>query len=272
MIEESKELQTIFLIGAMKCGTTTLTAYLKQHPEICFAVEKEPDYFAQRFAKLKYQDKSFLELFNLNQQHRFVVDASTSYTKFPVEKGVPKRIFEYGLKPKFIYIVRDPFERIESHYNFMQSDLSWNSTLTSEHLINVSNYYLQITQYLKYFPKEDFLIVDFNDLKTNHEKVLNTIFKFINAKEIKIDSQEVKMNITKLVNRDEIKLKNKFRHLSAFLPDPLRSTIKKKLSSFFNKEKRQLTKKEKRILRDALSSDMKKFSQVFNFDVSKWGF
>src|SRR5690554_1075006 len=98
---QTKQIQPIFLIGAMKSGTTTLSEYLKIHPEICFPPEKEPDYFAQRFAKLKYQDKSFLELFNLNQQHRFVVDASTSYTKFPVEKGVPKRIFEYGLKPKF---------------------------------------------------------------------------------------------------------------------------------------------------------------------------
>ena len=36
-----------FIVGAPRCGTTTLASFLKQHPEVCFSAVKEPHYFAQ---------------------------------------------------------------------------------------------------------------------------------------------------------------------------------------------------------------------------------
>ena len=35
------------LIGAMKCGTSTLAQILKNHPEIGFCREKEPQFFSK---------------------------------------------------------------------------------------------------------------------------------------------------------------------------------------------------------------------------------
>ncbi len=34
------------IIGAMKCGTTSLFSYLAQHPEISACQPKEPDFFS----------------------------------------------------------------------------------------------------------------------------------------------------------------------------------------------------------------------------------
>ncbi|MEE9518630.1 MAG: sulfotransferase, partial [bacterium] len=34
-----------FIVGAPKCGTTSMTEYLKQHPDIFIPEEKEPHYF-----------------------------------------------------------------------------------------------------------------------------------------------------------------------------------------------------------------------------------
>ena len=36
-----------FIVGAPRCGTTTLASFLRQHPAICFSAVKEPHYFAQ---------------------------------------------------------------------------------------------------------------------------------------------------------------------------------------------------------------------------------
>jgi hypothetical protein len=36
-----------FVVGAPRCGTTTLAGFLKQHPDVCFSAVKEPHYFTQ---------------------------------------------------------------------------------------------------------------------------------------------------------------------------------------------------------------------------------
>ncbi|WP_040414858.1 sulfotransferase [Desulfococcus multivorans] len=35
-----------FIIGAPRCGTTSLSRYLSKHPDICFSRPKEPHYFS----------------------------------------------------------------------------------------------------------------------------------------------------------------------------------------------------------------------------------
>ena len=40
-------LPTFVVIGAMKCGTTSLYRYLQQHPEICMSRTKEPNFFVR---------------------------------------------------------------------------------------------------------------------------------------------------------------------------------------------------------------------------------
>ncbi len=39
-----------FIVGAPKCGTTALAAYLKEHPQVFFSDPKEPHYFNDDFA------------------------------------------------------------------------------------------------------------------------------------------------------------------------------------------------------------------------------
>ena len=43
----SAETRFAFIVGAPRCGTTTLASYLRQHPDVCFSSVKEPMFFAQ---------------------------------------------------------------------------------------------------------------------------------------------------------------------------------------------------------------------------------
>lgn len=263
----------IFVIGAMKAGTTTLSKYLLQSPEICFAHgKKEPEYFSKTMGREEYKTGEFWDLFNLNERHRFVCDASVGYSKYPSEKGVPKRIFEYGLKPKFIYIVRNPFDRIESHFNFMKKYHNWKLEITSIHLTDTSNYYKQINQYLNYFTKEDIMILDFDDLTYHPERVLNQISKFIGTySNIEIE-HALHSNKTKIVNRNEEVLKVKYYKYISFLPKSTIKQMSKFFSLFFRKKYTRLTHGQKQKIHKLLVSDMKKLKTEFGFPVEKWGF
>jgi hypothetical protein len=41
-------LPTSLIIGAMKCGTTSLYSYLSEHPEVLMSSVKEPNFFLER--------------------------------------------------------------------------------------------------------------------------------------------------------------------------------------------------------------------------------
>lgn len=267
-----QNVQPIFLIGAMKSGTSSIFKHLELHPEICFPPIKEPEFFSKKLGYPEYKVANYLSLFKLTDKHKFIFDGSTGYSKYPIEKGVPKRIFEYGMRPKFIYVIRNPFDRICSHYNFMRKDLKWNGKITSDHLINVSNYYLQLKQYEKYFSKSDFLIVDFEDLKKDYKTVLKSIYDFIGIEEYVFSENNIINNKTKAVNRKELKLKNRLGGKFNFLPKSVRLLIKKLIDKILKKEIRKLNKKEFEYIHARLRMDMQRFQQEYGFDVSKWGF
>ncbi len=65
------------IIGAMKCGTTSLYDYLQGHPEICSAITKEPEFFSEN-QDHGVQVKNYSDLFSFdNSIHKYTLEAST---------------------------------------------------------------------------------------------------------------------------------------------------------------------------------------------------
>lgn len=170
----------VLIIGAMKCGTSSLFRYLAPHPEICPSTHKEPEYFSENQSH-GVTCSNYNDLWDFDDSnHRYRLEASTGYTKYPGEKNVPKRIHDYGIQPKFIYIVRDPFDRIESRLNFMVHDLGMDGPIeVSDNIVFESNYFLQLERYLEFFPIERLLVIDFDELKTEPQVVLSRIYDFL---------------------------------------------------------------------------------------------
>jgi len=197
----------VMIIGAMKSGTTSLFSYLSVHPLICPAVIKEAEFFSEH-QDHKVRLNSYRELWKHydGAVHQYVLEASTGYTKYPMEPNVPEKIKNYGISPKFIYIMRNPFDRIISHFNFMRGGKKRERGIRDRHLIHVSNYYLQLERYKKYFPVEDMLLLDFDDLRDNPQDVLRTVYHFLHLPacfpeqyEIKNESLSVSPRSRKLV-------------------------------------------------------------------------
>jgi hypothetical protein len=122
---------SIFLIGAMKAGTSTIAALLGQQPGIFLSSVKEPNFFKSRQAKLPYAgpisnidqwanvswtEQDYNRLFAGATADQLVLDASTAYL---VNPEAPSMIREYCPTAKVIVCLRNPIERAYSAYNFM---------------------------------------------------------------------------------------------------------------------------------------------------------
>jgi hypothetical protein len=169
------------IIGAMKCGTSSLYHYLKTHPEIYMTAEKEPDFF---FVNWNLGVDWYEGLFNTEKSIRG--EASTNYTKFPQFADVPQKIFQVLPQAKLIYIMRDPIQRIISHYlhrriRGKEKKSFKEAVTTNPAYLNVSRYYLQIEQYLAYYPRASIKAVLFEDLVHKKREALQDIFHFLGA-------------------------------------------------------------------------------------------
>jgi len=114
MQEDKKgNLPNLIIIGAMKCATTSLHYYLNLHPQISMSEEKELDFFIH-----KNNWHKGIEWYKTNFTGNASVygESSPNYTKYPFFNGVPERMHAVVPDAKLIYVVRDPIERIISHY------------------------------------------------------------------------------------------------------------------------------------------------------------
>jgi hypothetical protein len=111
-------------------------------------------------------------------------EASPSYSKHPIIRGVPQRVASLIPNVRLIYLVRHPVERILSQYRH-QVIIGKELRPISEALLNnpdylaTSQYAHQIEQYLQYFPRESILVVKAEDLRTARVETMRTILDFI---------------------------------------------------------------------------------------------
>lgn len=260
------------IIGAMKSGTSSMFSYLSAHPHICPSVKKETGYFCDFFRKIPAAH--YADLWNFDaSSHRYAMEASTCYTKYPQEDQVPRKIHEYGLTPKFIYIIRNPFERVTSEFNYRLRKESIKSMVADPQLIHTSNYFMQLEQYRAFFPREDILIVDFEELKNNPATVLRQVYRHLDlAEEHFPDAYQVK-NQTRHENRLERQLRRSpLGSYTYRVPHPLRRAVRHILRKIQPLETRELTAAEREEITVALEDDMDRLGNAYGIDVRRWGF
>jgi len=110
-----------FVVGAPRCGTTSLCRYLARNPQICFSRPKEPHYFARLDhdpsadeLKRDYLGRNFS---HFAASHKVVGEGSVSYLYLP---GVIERINHFNPDARFIVLVRNPLAMLPSYHFRMQ--------------------------------------------------------------------------------------------------------------------------------------------------------
>jgi hypothetical protein len=177
----------LVIIGAMKCATTSLHYYLSLHPDIQMSQPKELRFFLseENYAKgLDWYASHFRKPALVHGE------ATPGYAYFPFFSGVAERMARTIPDAKLIYMVRDPIDRVISHYihdvaagfeaRSLQAALSnWEE---NPYLL-VSRYSFQLGQFLKRYPLRQIKVLCMEDLKTERVRTMRTAFNYLGVDE-----------------------------------------------------------------------------------------
>jgi len=285
----------LFLVGAMKAGTTSLSDMLARHRAVFFSPVKEPNFFTEHLPAAIYDPSPFFsidnyfkskfperlhiahlknrshydELFSLAEpQHIYLAEASTSYLHAP---EAALNIYNYNKDAKIIILTRDRLSRAFSHYN-MDLDLGREKRSFEEVMRqNISDYekgnlscwsYLGMSLYsdnIKRF-KELFgpnvLILDFGRL-LKEEPIKNSLFQFLNLKDenILIEHKNQSSNIANPTLLYYLKKSGLKPILSLFFSSRIRQMLFRKLATKTGKSKIELPDEVHRKLTDIFNAD-----------------
>jgi hypothetical protein len=202
----------VIIIGAMKSGTTTLYKYLAQHPQILGSRWKEPNFFGLK-RKWAKGAEAYLKLWPDFDPavHRYALEASTHYTKAPRVRNVSRRIRRFGRSFRYIYIVRNPLDRIESHlaHNIAKGRLPFEVDVAGElprRAVQVSSYAYQLDTFRAGLAEPEILILDFAEFCRTPLDVVDRCVRFLGLDPFVFSPVEP-ANVRKSVNRaDEFRM------------------------------------------------------------------
>jgi len=206
LLKSKYTLPHFLIIGAQKGGTSSLWHNLKKHPEIELSPNfrsKWPD-GSPNSKEIHFFDREFdrgvewyKKQFNNNQKVQGEVTPD-----YLVDNTYHERMFKTVPKAKLIIALRDPVTRVYSAYNHFQQEgymlnVDYSTALTFEEnyaldkknkyktgMIRYGFYIDQIENLLKYYPKEQILIIISEHLKKKPEENYNKVFDFLGVKKI----------------------------------------------------------------------------------------
>ncbi|OKH37067.1 sulfotransferase [[Phormidium ambiguum] IAM M-71] len=212
--KNSAECQPDFIIiGAQKCGTTSLYQYLIQHPQIVPASQKEVHFFDLNFAK---GVDWYRQQFQTVSEGLITGEASPYYIFHPL---VAQRIYELFPQVKLIALLRNPVERAISHYyhevRLGFEKLSLEDAIAQESarlkgetakMLADANYYSynhqhytylsrgiyaeQLKHWMQFFPKEQLLVLPSEELYNQPNMILNQVLEFLQLPSFQLTQYE----------------------------------------------------------------------------------
>lgn len=211
-----------FLVGAPKAGTTSVDRLLRRHPEVFLSPIKEPCHFCpdvneQIAPSLQRKDRidlqaylaspardvvhlahvasasDYARLFEGAGSNRLIGECSTYYLS---SQAAPRNIRAYNPEAKILALVRDPLERIRSHYamdkslglatrpllELVEEELALGERAhwgNCRYYVGASRYARQLAEYRRHFADEQICVLSFEDLIADPDRTLRRLFSFL---------------------------------------------------------------------------------------------
>ena len=212
-----------FLVGAPKAGTTSVDRLLRGHADVFLSPIKEPCHFCQDVNDqiglwLNRKDRidlasylaspaprelvhlcrvasaaDYAHLFEGAGERRIVGECSTYYLS---SKAAPGNIHSYNPDAKILVLVRNPLDRIRSHYAMdrslglamrplpalIEEELALGDTANwgnCSFYVGASRYSPQLRQYYRYFAPENVCVLAFEKLVRQPDRELRKMFSFL---------------------------------------------------------------------------------------------
>jgi hypothetical protein len=280
----------LFIVGAPKCGTTSLYDKLGLHPDIFCPALKEPCFFSRSISGfpdwgLATLD-AYLKAYSDSEPFRYRVDGST--WSFSI-KGTERLIKEFNPQAKCIILLRNPIDRAFSSWSFAYTN-GWTTVASfpeAVHMelastgnsswdfryIETSLYSDRLNDYMQFFGKDALKIFIFEDLIAHPEAVFDELISWLDIPQCR----KAELNLSNVTELRPFKRMLKYsKHktlLTAYwnsIPYSLRQHIKK-LPGFKQKQFEKPTREQRLSLWHLFSDDVKKLSHLLGQDLtSKW--
>ncbi|MGB0369891.1 MAG: sulfotransferase domain-containing protein [Opitutales bacterium] len=236
------------ILGAQKAGTTALSAYLEQHPEIFIPRNKEPSFFSFKSKHPEYcgpedwlanrdfvvHQDAYSQLFHPRGPQQIAGEASVTYLYLA---DTVRNIKYFIPKAKFIVSLRNPAKRAFSAYQHLRRDGrevigNFSDALEAEserigknwetlwHYESVGYYGKQIERYLDVFSRDQFLFLKSEEIFNDPLESLERCFEFLEVDTSFVPDTSFEMNVSGAP---------KSQRLNDFFnkPNPIKETFKK---------------------------------------------
>ena len=207
-------LPNLFIIGAPKCGTTSMAHYLGKHPNIFMCKEKEPHYFNEDLNHRYYKtEDTYLQLFSeASESATYLCDASVWYLYSEV---AVKNILKFNPEARFIIMLREHSDLFFSLHRELRywGEETQNSPQKAWELVsfrkkgnNVPSTTLEpkllyydktcalgnlVERALDIIPREQLRIIFLEDLKEDSNRVYEELLLWLGLKVIALPVYEV---------------------------------------------------------------------------------
>lgn len=287
----------LFIVGAPKCGTSSMRNYLDEHPEV-FMAGGEPHFFG---SDIPYNDtpmgfEEYLQLFAEADQEKVIGEKSTWYL---YSKVAAAEIAEFDPNAKIIIHVRNPIEVVRSlhqhwvHKSARENICSLADALDAEserkkgrrippnarfpqHLFytEIPKFTEQIKRYLDVFSWDQIHVVVFDDLVSDTEMAYKRVLCFLGLDE------DYKPNFAQhnaSVQRRCIWLHHLMKNKK--IRRTLKCIVPRQVGRFFEKRVENINTEQKKHnmdagLRDRLRSifepEVRRLSRLLDRDLTHW--
>lgn len=267
-------------IGTMKGGTTSLFYYLEAHPDVYMPKAKELHFFvAERnwSRGLAWYEAQFED----SGDASVVGEASPSYSNFPQWKGVPGRIADNLPNARLIYVMRDPLERMKSHYRHevimgREAHPPDEALTTDTSYFFRSCYALQLEQYLEHFSPSQILLITSEELREDRSKTMSKVYKFLSLRQMP-DGPESEFHRSDEKRRrgrlgKAIKAVPGYQKIAGIVPERIKSRLGGLAYQSVDTPGTELSPKREEELRAALAPDVERLSKMMGTEFKGWGF
>lgn len=288
------KIPNFFLIGAPKAGTSSLFHYICQHPQVFGSRVKETHFLCNEEKYARGVDWYLNRYFSGAEDYPARGEATPHYLRFV--DVVPSRLREMveTQSVQLVVILRDPVERAWSHYLFRRSHKvdenesfqvlferevkKWDGTPeTGGYYFYPGLYGFQIERWLKYFPRDSFLFLKLDHLKSRPQKTVQKVFRFLGISyDIKVDTSKRK-NVTgkprfhfiRKMLRNIPKLRKLFKLI---VPLHFQHQIQRRMNNFFvesyNEGKPQISDETAKELKEYYYEDINRVEKLTGLDIS----
>lgn len=299
---KSRHFPDIIILGAAKCGTTSLAFYLKQHPDV-YMPRKEPGFFAyhgrpQTEIPSGIRERQMVDVEKYAGMYkgvgeRLICDSSVAHftNHSSTIENIKKVYGEKSKELKTLLVLRNPIDRAFSHYLMFRKNglehLSFEEAILTENVnsridqqlgfdyLGGSLYSERVAAFLEAFPQTKVYITE--DLKKK-EVLLHDFLDYCGLrKDVEIDV-ESRLNPSGLPkNKGLIRVlhhRNFAKEiLKKILPDKIQFKLTAAKSRMIEKsiERVEMNPETRaKLLEEVFFEDIEKVEKLINRDLSSW--